>query len=180
MNESDLDSDSNEIIYDTDSDIEIISDSYFKINSIGALNKKNIKLKSELIKLKHLNETINENLSVSKKTILEMDQIIFELTNKVNELEYKNKEITSKIIIADEKTLVLTQNIQKLDEQVEKLDEQVEKLDEQVEKLNSEKQEMNIICKSNNNWFLSKAVSFFFLISCPGIISNHNNKNKSK
>ena len=137
MNESDLDSDSNEIIYDTDSDIEVISDSYFKINSLDVLNKKNIKLKSDLVKLTIINETVNENLLISKKTILEMNQMIYELTNKVNELEHENKEITSKLIIADKKSVGIQVN---------------------------EFSTLNINSDSDNNWFLSKAVYLFFIL----------------
>lgn len=153
MNESDLDSDSNEIIYDTDSDIEVISDSYFKINSLDVLNKKNIKLKSDLVKLTIINETVNENLLISKKTILEMNQMIYELTNKVNELEHENKEITSKLIIADKKSVGIQVN---------------------------EFSTLNINSDSDNNWFLSKAVYLFFLLSCSGIMYNYNNLNKPK
>lgn len=174
MNESDLDSDSHEIICDTDSDVDVISNSYFKINSIDALDKKNIKLKSELIKLKNINELINENLSISKKTILEMNQMISDLTNKVNELEYKNKEIKSKLIIADEKNKILTQNIKKLDTDLEELICDKKSVDIQVNDCNKS----IIIYDFENNWFLSKAVYFFFVVSCSGIIYNYNQINK--
>jgi hypothetical protein len=167
MNESDLDSDTNEIIYDSDSDIEIISSSYFKNNSIDALKNKNTKLKSQLVKLKNINETLNENLSLSKNTILEMNQMISELTNKVNELQFENKEITSKLIVTDE---------QKIDDQIEELSCEKKSVGIQV----NECIKSDIIYDSDNNWFLSKAVYFFFLLSCSGIMYNYNHINKPK
>ena len=193
MNESDLDSDSNDIIYDSDSDIdiisifdsdiEIISSSYFKNNSIDALKTKNTKLRSQLVILKNINETLNENLSISKNTILEMNQMISELTNKVTGLEYANKEITSKLIITDEKnqillndSIILTQSIKKLDEHIEELSCDKKSVDTQV----NDYDKSNINCESDSNWFLSKSVYFFFLLSCSGIMYNYNNLDKPK
>jgi hypothetical protein len=176
MNDSDLDSDSNEIIYDSDSDIEIISSSYFKNNSIDALNKKNTKLKLELVKLININETLNKNLSISKNTILEMNQMISELTNKVNGLEYANKEITSKLILADEQNQVLTNENTNLIQCIKKLDEQIEELSYDKKSVGIQVND----CNMDSNWFLSKAVYFFFLLSCSGIMYNYNNVNKSK
>ena len=82
-----------------------------------------------------------------------MNQMIYELTNKVNELEHENKEITSKLIIADKKSVGIQVN---------------------------EFSTLNINSDSDNNWFLSKAVYLFFLLSCSGIMYNYNNLNKPK
>ena len=175
MNDSDIyqdsDSDSHENICEIDSDTEVIYDSYFKINTIDILLKKNTKLKSKLVMLKNINETINENLSISKNTILEMNQMISELTNKVNELECENKEITSKLTLTDEQNQVLINENTNLTQNIKKLDEQIDKNSVGIQV---------IITEPDNNWFLSKAVYFFFLVSCSGIMYNYNHINKPK
>ncbi len=191
--DSDLDSTQNDFICDSDSDIEVISESYFDINIFDNLKKSNYNLKKKLLKAKHTNETLKENLSISKKTIGEMNKMITELTEKLNLQENVNKEIAeklsksleqnkvqiekNKVLIHD--NLVLSHNIQKLDEQVEELTCEKKYLEIQVNDFSQSKTNWEDFKKSmgKTNCFLSRAVCFFFLVSCSGIIYNYK-KNK--
>ena len=105
---SDTDSDSNQddFICDSDSDIEIISESYFDINVFDTLKKSNNKLKKKLLKAKQTNETLTENLLISKKTIGEMNKMISELTEKFKLQENVNKEISKKLLESQEQNRV--------------------------------------------------------------------------
>jgi hypothetical protein len=193
---SDTDSDSNQddFICDSDSDIEIISESYFDINVFDTLKKSNNKLKKKLLIAKQTNETLKENLLISKKTIGEMNKMISELTEKFILQENVNKEISKKLLESLEQNrvqkeqnkvlthdnLVLSHNIQKLDEQVEELTCEKKYLEIQVSNLSNPKTNWEDFNKSmgKNKCFLSRAVCFFFIVSCSAFIYNYK-QNKS-
>lgn len=182
QSDSDLDSNQDDFICDSDSDIEIISESYFDINVFDTLKKSNNKLKKNLLKAKQTNETIKENLSISKNTIGEMNKMITELTEKLTLQENTNKEIMSKLSKSDEKNILITQKNKKLDEQIEELSYDKKCLKIQVGDFSKSETNWEDFKKSmgKTNCFLSRAVCFFFLVSCSSIIYNYKiNKSNS-
>ncbi len=186
--QSDSDSVQDDFLCDSDPDIEVISESYFDVNLFDNLKKSNNNLKKKLLKTKNKNETFKENLSISKKTIFELNKMISELTEKLNLQENINKEISQKLLESQEQNqvqteqnkvlthdnLILSHNIQKLDEQVEELTCEKKYLEIQVNNLSKSETNWENFTKSmmKNNFFLSKALCFFFIVSCSSIIYN--------
>lgn len=189
QSDSDLELNQTDFICDSDSEIEVISESYFDINTIDSLRKKNTILRSKILKGKNINETLKENLSISKNTITAMNQMITELTDKISLLENINNEITGQLIKLEEKNkglshdnTVLSNNILKLEGQVEELTCEKKYLESQINDFSKSKTSWDEFTKKimKNNNFLSRAVCFFFLVSCSGFIYNYNNQiNKS-
>lgn len=171
--DSDLESESNDFICDSDPEIEVISESYFNIDAVDTLNKKNIKLRAKILKGKHINETLKENLSISIKTMESLDQMITELTNRVNLLEKTNGEITGELLQAQEENKVLTQENKILKQTNKKIDDQLIKITYEKNKLESHINSFSNKLVQDNN-FLSRAVCFFFIASCSSFIYNYN------
>ena len=179
--DSEIDSHANGITLDSDSDVEVISESYFNINTVDSVNKKNIALRKKVIKYKTINETLRENLSIGKNTVFEMNKMITELTSHLNSIKKENIELKDKLTnlenankVLSHDNIVLSQNIQKLDEQVEELACEKKYLEIQVNDL--KKSQTYWV---RNNWFLTKTLGFFFALTCSGIIYTYKQFSKS-
>ena len=179
--DSEIDSHANGITLDSDSDVEVISESYFNINTVDSVNKKNIALRKKVIKYKTINETLRENLSIGKNTVFEMNKMITELTSHLNSIKKENLELKDKLTnlenankVLSHDNIVLSQNIQKLDEQVEELACEKKYLEIQVNDL--KKSQTYWV---RNNWFLTKTLGFFFALTCSGIIYTYKQFSKS-
>ncbi len=158
---------------DSDSDIEIITESYFSIDTIGSVNAKNIKLKKIISKYKTINETLQQNLEINKNTTMEMNKIITELTEKLNEqietnniLNNKLSQVESTNQILTHENIVLSKNAHELDEQIEKLMCEKKYLEIQVNRLKQLKQFRTY--QQKNNVGLIKVMGFLVVISCSG------------
>lgn len=166
-----------------DSDIEIITESYFSIDTIGSVNAKNIKLKNIISKYKTINETLQQNLEINKNTTMEMNKIITELTEKLNEQIETNNVLNNKLSQAENNNqiltndnLVLSKNVHELDEQIEKLMCEKKYLEIQVNRLKQLKQFHS--CQQKNNVGLIKVMGFLVVISCSGYFFYGSTNNK--
>jgi len=201
--DSDIDSLSNEKTYDSDREMESISDSYFNVVSIESLSKKNKKLKKNFIKTRDYNEILTENLSISKKTIVEMNKMINELNSKV----FSNEEIKQSFSVKlNEQTNINVNLTNKLDEQIKinedlktqnkklennkvKFDTQNKEFDKLVEKFNKLEKEkefieikynnlVEITSESLNEKYIFPTTYYFFLLSISGICLIYNQNKK--
>ena len=181
QSDSDLDLNQTDFICDSDPEIEVISESYFDINAIDSLRKKNIKLRAKILKGKHINEALKENLSISKSTIESLDQMLVDLTNRVNSLEKTNEEITGKMLQAEADNKVLTQENKKMQGELDKITSEKNHLETQVNNFSKLKANWDIFTNKlvKDNCFLSRAVCVFFLASCSSFIYNYNQINNS-
>ncbi len=166
---------------DSDSDIEIITESYFSIDTIGSVNAKNIKLKKIISKYKTINETLQQNLEINKNTTMEMNKIITELTEKLNDQIETNNVLNNKLSQAENNNqiltndnLVLSKNAHELDEQIEKLMCEKKYLEIQVNRLKQIKHFHTY--QQKNNVGLIKLMGFFVVISCSGYFFYRHNK----